>query len=198
MKPSERYAQHAKLLVDFRNAYVELMNRSAPKPDGWGSFDGLGPNQSTDWQTWSKLRSKVAQAAGAASGVYRAYGGTFVLRNAAYVMSDVDPIMNWEMSLSDPEQLRPEVIISTLEGAAALAMQRSNEAEGRERGLIGLIAAFLRIPSDLREAVGPGHAGQRAAAGFFGFLVQVAVTAIGGAITIGIVAGAVALWRAAF
>lgn len=197
VKPSERYAQHATLLMDFRNAYVELLNRAEPKGDGW-SIQALGPKTSVDWTTWSRLRSNVARAAGAASTVYHRYGGTFVLRNVAYIMNDVDPVVNWEMSLSDPEQLKPEVVISTVEGATALAFQKAKEAEGREHGITGLIAAFLRWPSDLREAVGPDHAGQRAAAGAIGLLGQIVVTAIGGAITVGIVAGAVALWGLAF
>jgi hypothetical protein len=52
------------------------------------------------------------------------------------------------------------------------------------------------LASTLREAVGPDHAAQRGAAGVIGVVGQVIVTAIGGAIATGIVAGAIAAWHA--
>jgi len=72
------------------------------------------------------------------------------------------------------------------------------EASERERGITGLIAAFLRWPSDLREAVGPGHPAQLVAAGVIGVIGQLVVAAVGGALSIGLAAGAVALWELIF
>lgn len=120
------------------------------------------------------------------------------LRNAAYVMNDVDPMANWELSLRDPEQFAPHTLIASVESAIARAKQEAIEATGRERGLTGLIAAFLRWPSDLREAVGPGHPAQLAAASVIGVIGQILVAATGGALSVGIVTGAVALWQLLF
>jgi hypothetical protein len=82
VKPSQRYAEHAKLLMGFRQVYVDLINSSRPK-EGDYFLPELGPAPGVDWQTWSQKRSAVARAAGAASAVYHRYGGTFTLRNAA-------------------------------------------------------------------------------------------------------------------
>lgn len=197
VRPSQRYTQHANLLMEFRNAYVALINHVEPTGDRW-SVRHLEPRAGTAVQTWSRLRSDVARAAGAASTVYPKYGGTYTLRNAAYILHDVDPVANWEMSLRDPEQLRPETVLSTVEGAIALALQRATEAEQRERGLTGLIAAFLRWPANLREAVGPGHGAQRTAAGVLGVVGQIVVGVITTALGAAVVAGAVALWKLVF
>jgi hypothetical protein len=113
-------------------------------------------------------------------------------------MNNVDPVTNWEMSLRDPEQLSPQSVVASVESAVARATQEAEDAARRERGLTGLIASFLRWPSDLREAVGPGHPAQRAAAGVIGVFGQVLVAAVGGALSIGLATAAVALWHLMF
>lgn len=110
-------------------------------------------------------------------------------------MSGIDPVANWEMSLRDPAQLAPETIISAVEAAIGAAAQKAEDARPRERGIVGLIAAFLRWPSELREAVGPGHSAQRTAAGVLGVLAQLVVGIIGSLIATGLVALGVSLWR---
>ena len=171
------------------------MNHARPK-EGTYFLPELGP--AVDNQTWQTKRSAVAASAGAAAMAYARHGGTFTLRNPAYIMNNVDPVTNWEMSLRDPEQLSPHAVVSSVESAVARATQEAVEAANRERGLTGLIAAFLRWPSDLREAVGPGHPAQLAAAGVIGVIGQPLVAAIGGARSIGVAAGAVALWDLVF
>lgn len=195
MKPSERFGQDAELLSVFRNAYVDLVN-NARETEGPFFTSELGP--AVDNQTWQTMRSAVAASAGAAALAYSRHGGVFTLRSAAYIVNNVDPVTNWEMSLHDPEQLSPERVISSVESAIARARQEAFESLGRERGLTGLIAAFLRWPTDLREAVGAGHPAQLAAAGVIGVIGQILTAAIGGAISVGIVAAAVALWQLAF
>lgn len=195
VKPSKRYNQDAEQMMAFRNAYVDLVNHARPVSDGW-SLPEL--QSATDAHSWQMKLAAVASAAGVAASPYGRYGGTFTLRNAAYIMNNVDPVTNWEMSLRDPEQLSPQTIIGSVEAAIARARQEAADAVERERGLTGLIAAFLRWPSDLRDAVGSGHPAQRTAAGFIGVFGQVLVTGVGGAVTIGVVAGFVALWRVVF
>ena len=182
-------------MTRFRNAYVDLVNHARPTESSY-FLPELGP--AVDHRTWQAKRGAVATTAGAAAASYGRYGGTFTLRNAAYVMNDVDPVTNWEMSLRDPEQLSPHTVVASVESAIARATQEAEDAARRERGVTGLIAAFLRWPSDLREAVGAEHPAQRAAAGVIGVFGQVLVAAIGGALSIGLAAAAVALWHLTF
>lgn len=179
----------------FRNAYVDLVNHARLDNNGY-TLAVLRPN--TDSETWQRKRAEVAATAGSAGPIYARYGGTVTFRNAAYVMSDVNIVANWEFSLRDPEQLRPESVISSVEAAIARARQEAKEAAERERGLTGLVAAFLRWPSNLREAVGPGHSAQRAAAGAIGVFGQLVVATVGGALAVGLAAGAVEIWKSVF
>ena len=100
------------------------------------------------------------------------------------------------MSLRSPEELSPDIVVSSVEGAIGAARQEAAEAQQRERGLTGFIAAFVRWPSNLREAVGPDNRAQRTAAGAIGVLGQIIVATLATALGTGLVAGAVALWTA--
>ena len=197
MKPSQRYLQDSNLMMEFRNAYVELINHAHPAPRG-STLTELEAAPGVSKAEWARLHSKTSQAAGAAAAAYPRYGGTFTLRNAVYIMRDVDPVANWQMSLKDPEQLEPAIVISTVEAAISRARQASKEAAGRERGLTGLIAAFLRWPSNLREAVGSDGSAQRTAAGIIGIVGQVLVGIVASVLAAGLIAGGVALWELVF
>src|SRR5690348_12172530 len=120
MKPSRRYAQDAELMLAFRNAYVDLVNHSKI---GEGEFFLPEMHPTVDAHTWAAKRKAVAEAAGPAGVRYSRYGGSFTMRNAAYVMNDVDPVTNWEMSLRDPTQLPPETVVAAVESAIARARQ---------------------------------------------------------------------------
>lgn len=194
VRPSQRLTRDADALRVFRNAYVELINNARLINDGFDSYLGAG----TDNRTWQRKRTTVATAAGAAGGAYSRHGGTMTLRKSAYIMRDIDPLANWDMSLHDPANLTPETIIASVDSAIARADQLAKEAAERERGLTGLIAAFLRWPSNLREAVGPEQSVQRAAAGVIGVVGQVVVGAFTTALTAGLVSGAVAIWQHLF
>jgi hypothetical protein len=165
--------------------------------DGWGALATLQPD-GISRERWVELYSAVATAAGAAGPVYERYGGSVTLRNAAYIRTNVNLLANWELSIRDPEQLPVHSLISAVESAVARARQLADEAAEREKGLTGMIAAFLRWPSNLREAVGPGHGAQRTAAGFIGIFGQLFVATVGGALAVGLVAGTVALCKVAF
>lgn len=184
-------------MMEFRNAYVDLANYTERVPKGMTMSELVQAKTVSD-QDWVQAYSAVSQAAGAAASAYQRYGGTFILRNVAYMTPGVDPVANWEMSLRDPDQLEPQTLIATVEAAIARARQASEEAAERERGLTGLIAAFLRWPSNLREAVGQGPPAQRTAAGVIGVIGQVVVGAITAGLTAGLVAGVVALWGLVF
>lgn len=190
MKPSERLRRDLDALHKFRNAYVGLLNASKRIED-WPHFRYVPKG---DEQHWLELHREVSTAAGAAQWAYaRQGGGTFTMRNAAYITNNVNPITNWIMSIEDAETLKPQMILTAVEAAIGGATQDYEEALSRERGLVGVIAAFIRWPQTLREAVGPGWA-PRAAAGAIGFIGQVMVAAIGGALATGLVALGVWLW----
>lgn len=193
MKPSERYRADVQALNEFREAYVNLVNATkAVRPMFVVELRPAIPQDE-----WERLRFRVTVAAGTAIAAYQRWSGaTLTMRNAAYVMQGVNPVVNWEMSLRDPEQLRPETVLGAIETAIGSAQRQADEAATREHGVVGFVAALLRWPSELREAVGPGHRFQRQAAGAVGVFGLIMVTAVGTALAAGIVAGVVALWHA--
>jgi hypothetical protein len=197
MKPSQRYLQDSNLMTEFRNAYVALINHAHAVPTGL-TLTVLETAPGVSHAEWTRLYSETSQAAGAAATAYSRYGGTFTLRNAAYIMNNVDPVANWQMSIKDPQLLEPTTVISTVEAAISRARQASVEAARRERGLTGLIAAFLRWPSNLREAVGPARSAQRTAAGVIGIVGQLLVGIVASLLAAGLIAGGIALWRSVF
>lgn len=94
------------------------------------------------------------------------------------------------MSLRDPDQLPAQTVVSAVESAIGLAQARASEAEEREKGIVGLIAAFLRWPTTVREAVGPDHAAQRRAASALGVVAQLVVGISASTFAAGVVATA--------
>lgn len=188
MKPSERYRRDAEVMLTFRNAFVDLLNHSRPVEASY-LRTSMGPQAGMAESRWLEMRSAVASASGPAAVAYRRYGGALTLRNAAFMMNNVDPVMNWELSFKDPEQMPPHEVASIMDAVIATAKEHAEDARQRERGLTGLIAAFLRWPENLREAVGPGRT-QRTAAGAIGVVGQIIVGLI--------VTGIAALLAAAF
>lgn len=192
MKPSQRCTADAELLLAFRSVYVDLLNSSRASSDGL--FKTLVP--AIPQPEYQAKRRDVALASGPAALAYSRYGGNYTMRNAVVIHHDVNPVANWEMSLRSPEDFSPEMVLSAVEGAIGSARREAVEAEQRERGLTGLVAAFLRWPSNLREAVGPGNRSQRTAAGAIGVVGQIIVATLATALGTGLVAGAAALWTA--
>lgn len=177
--------------MTFRNAYVDLLNSARTARDGVFSTV-LVPD--VEHKLWTSKRRDVAIAAGAAGVPFARHGSNYTLRNAAWLISDVDPVTNWEMSLRDPEQLSPEMVIASVEAAIGRAEQEARETALRERGLTGIIATFIRWPANLREAVGPGNSAQRTAAGAIGMLGQLIVATLATALGAAIVAGVARAW----
>ncbi|QUC01991.1 MULTISPECIES: hypothetical protein [Cellulosimicrobium] len=193
MKPSKRWARDVDLLTEFRGAYIDLLNSAQARSDGL--FMELVP--AVDHGIWQAKRRAVAMAAGAAGAVHERHGGTYTLANGAYMTRDVNPVVNWEMSLRDPQQLRPDMVIASVEAAIGAANKAAADASEREKGLTGLIAGFLRWPANLREAVGPGRS-VRTAAGAIGVLGQVLVGTAATALATGLVTGIATLWQMFF
>lgn len=186
--------QQPQLLIAFRTAYIELLNSSRLTSDGL--FKTLvAKTPGADYQF---KRRDVALAAGRASHAYARYGGTFSLRNAAVIRHDVNPVANWEMTLRSPDDLSPELVLSAVESAIGTAEQEADDAAQRERGLTGLIAAFLRWPANLREAVGPDNHVQRTAAGVVGILGQIIVATSATALGALLVTATTNLWNILF
>lgn len=188
MKPSQRFAADADLLIAFREAYVDLINSSRGTSDGLYTTMTSAVSQ-PDYQV---KRREVALASGPAAVAYSRYGGTYTMRRAVAV--HVNPVLNWEMSLRSPADLSPHLVVSSVEAAIGAAHEKAREAKQRERGLTGLVAAFLRWPANLREAVGPDSQAQRNVAGAIGMFGQVVVATLATALAAGIVAGVAELW----
>lgn len=91
VKPSQRCTYDALLLADSRDAYIDLLNSGRAGEDGRLSRVVVPAVKQRDWQ---RKRQHVAMAAGAVGDGASRYGETCTLRNAAYVMHDVDPILN--------------------------------------------------------------------------------------------------------
>jgi hypothetical protein len=190
-KPSARIEQQGKRLGEFRHAFIELINAS--KPAG-GEWDRLRLVPAVPSDRWSQLQRDAAVAAGAAQEAYSANGGgTFTMRNAAY-MTTVNPIANWHFALERPDEFKPQMVVSAVDLAIGQARTRYENALQYERGLVGLMASFLRWPQTLREAVGPSWT-QRTAAGALGVIGQVLVGAVAAALGTALVWGVVELWQ---
>ncbi|MCW2767953.1 MAG: hypothetical protein JWO11_3912 [Nocardioides sp.] len=189
VKPSEKHRRDVELISAFQHAYVDLLNSSQSVEGNWGNELGA----KVSWEVWQQKLRAVAAAAGAGAESYHRHGGTWSLSSPGFVRNDVDPVANWEMSLSDPDNLPPQRIVTSVEAAIASARRDAEDAAKRERGATGAIAAFLRWPSDLREAVGPDHGAQRAAAGAVGVVLQIFVGTLTTALGAGLIAGVVAL-----
>ncbi|MFJ2370896.1 hypothetical protein [Microbacterium sp. NPDC087665] len=109
-KPPTRIEQQGHRLSDFRSAFIELVNACEPAGGDWDRAR-LVPHVSHD--RWSQLQRDVAIAAGAAQEAYGANGGgTFTLRNAAYITT-VNPIANWHVALERPDELKPQMVVGS-------------------------------------------------------------------------------------
>jgi hypothetical protein len=183
MKPSEEIQRDLDRLVAFRNTFINALNASERDNSDWlrKPLKSKGSHQK-----WVELQTATAHAAGAAAAAYRRYGGgTLRIANGAYIQN-VDPVANWKMSFADTDVLDPLLVVSSVDAIIGAATTELETARSRERGLVGVVAAFLRWPRTLREAVGPGRA-PRAAAGAIGILGQILVGTVSGALAVGLV-----------
>jgi hypothetical protein len=159
MKPSKRINSDVAKLRAFQDAYLALLEASVHQ-DAW-PYRTFAPKG--DQEIWFQLRTKVAQTAGPAGIVYGKYGAIYRTQSGPYVNPGFHPIVNWEVSIKDADQFSPLNLQTALDAAIANADSMALEAADREKGLIGLLAKFIRIPADLREAVGEGSSSQKAA-----------------------------------
>jgi hypothetical protein len=154
----------------FRDAYVSLINASVAR-EVW-PYQTYAP--AGDQESWYRLRTAVAKAAGPAGIVYPRYGAIYRTQSGPWVNSGFHPVTNWEVTIKDSKQFTPLNLLTALDAAIANVDSMKNEAIDREKGLIGLLARFLRIPADLREAVG-GDAKTQKAATFVGVISQILI-----------------------
>ncbi len=190
-KHSASIEREGVVLNEFRAAYIALVNATKLEHD----YDGpkLRPKVSSD--KWSKLQRDVAIAAGAAQAAYLQNGGaTFSFTSGRFLMNNVNPLANWQMTIERPDEMEPQNVVSAVDLAIGRARARYEAALQSERGLVGLIASFLRWPDTLRQAVGPSRT-QRTAASALGVVGQVVVGAVAAALGTALVWGVVELWQ---
>ena len=103
-------------------------------------------------QAFRDLVDATAQAAGRAEAAARYAGGLVAFGGG----TPINPISNWRASFNPIHTITPGVIENYCQQLIGRLEQLTTQAQQRERGLVGLIAAFLRFPDDVREAIGEG------------------------------------------
>lgn len=171
-KPSRRIERDIERLERFRDLFADLIE--SPDPE-------------------SRLVQDLAIAAGESREAYEVNGGrSFPVQDGIYLTTNATPMSHWKSAFGGNSDLDPVTVVAAVDLAIGRARQRLDDARDREKGVVGAVAAVLRWPSDLRDAVGPGR-GQRRAAQALGVVGQVVVgtltTALGaGLIQLGVLA----------
>jgi len=183
-RPSVQTRADLQRLREFQLAFVELVNASEGTAFG---LRALVPK--SDEAEWMAKRQRTALMAGAAASAYqRQSGGTLQVQNFGK-MQKIDPVANWQIAIDAPISLEPKVLVSTIEYVVGTTQVRLEEELGRERGIFGVLAAFLRWPDDLRDAVG-GSRKRRRSAKAVGVAGQVFVATLSTVLAAAIVATA--------
>lgn len=150
MKPAERHEIAKNRILNFRNAYVELINVTDLK--NFASSPEKAMN--VGLEDWSKLHQKTSSAAGIAELDYFKYGQTFTYTEGFASNYTISPTSAWLRSLKEPHRFPPDLIISVLDSAIAKAEEMSRHSERLNKGIVGLVAGLIRFPNSLAEAVG--------------------------------------------
>ncbi|APF34907.1 hypothetical protein [Microbacterium paludicola] len=166
VKPSKKIERDIARLERFRDLFSELFDGPEPRPG---------------------LVQEVAIAAGESRQAYADHDGRmFPVQDDIYLTPNATPMTHWKSAFHDASDLDPMTVVAAVDLAIGRAQQRLEESREREKGVVGLIAAILRWPSDLREAVGPSP-GQKRAAQALGVIGQILVGACATAVGAGVI-----------
>jgi hypothetical protein len=192
VRPSQRYLRDLKRLARFHDAFAEVMQHVHRVPTGMSIWE-LQPRPGHEAE-FERAAALCANAAGAADEANRRHGGLIHTGRMGAELT-LDPVRNWAVVLEQPWRLGPEDVLGLVKAAIGSAQTAAEDAQDQERGLAGLIARFVRLPLEVREAVGAGHVLGAAAYGT-GFVVQVVIAAVGGALALLLAFGVTAAWDA--
>ena len=171
MKPSRRHEIAAEKFDAFRGAYVDLLNSC----DFRNQKPGTPPTPIVDGETWALLHKTTAETAGAASIFFSDYGIYVATKDHFNFTTHATPSDAWFTSINNPQQVHPSLLIACIESGYGKVSLLAEQARVAEKGIKGIIASFIRWPSDLAEAVGPRHPIQTNVARSIGLLGQVLV-----------------------
>jgi hypothetical protein len=153
VKPSERYQALADDVREFLSLYRELWTVT-PRVS-WMEMP-VGPNDILELvdasPEFQSLVDRTAQASGRAESAASLAGGLIQIGAGGPA---VNPISNWRSSFNPIHSITRGVIEGYCNQLVGRLDQMAVDARLRERGLVGLVAGYLRIPSDVRDAMGP-------------------------------------------
>jgi len=173
--PSEDFDLMGDDIDAFLKAYLALWIRIGPLPQ-WGLASML--DAVDDPSTIALIEATSGAAGGAHTAVHRA--GIF----QSFGGSPFDPVGDWRNSFVPGHPNAAPLVINHCEQIIGHYRQLSRDARARERGIVGIVARFVRFPSSVRDAAGlTSKAGQRGA-----FAVGVAVQVVGTLISVGLLA----------
>ena len=197
MKKSEIYRRRRDAVQAYRDAYDQLVEALERVPVGITTWELRGRHG--EEEKTRMLTEQVSLAAGAAGEVAQEYGAYMSVQKTGYSPTQtVNPILAWRTSLDAPWLLPPDHVLSVAMSLIGRLDAKYQEAVLRERSLAGRVAAFVRFPMDVREAVGTGTGGLRRVAVGVGILAQLFVAIVGGALAVALVGAVSALFRLIF
>ena len=177
MRRSARYEAYVRDLSSFLDAYTTLVAAVRQATDGSymlgvdSSLDFLRPED-------NYLLDQTAEAAGRAHAAVTASG--YHMQQFGQVFN---PIVDWQRSFLGAG-VSPDTVASYTRQLMGMYERRAADARDKEKGLVGLLATFVRFPTDVREAAGlSSKAGQASA-----FLVGVAAQVLAALIVTGVLA----------
>ena len=128
-----------------------------------------------DDETWNKVLSETAYSSGGASESFRKFGNNFRVKSGS-VFVEVNPVDSWWHSIERPEEFNPNLVVNAVQYAIGKAEKARDRALRSEKGIVGLIGRFIRIPESIMESVNPEHKIERNSARLIGYVIQIIAT----------------------
>lgn len=171
MKYSQKYQLDSENLSIFLNCFSNLVRSS--HLDRSGGHSRIVPR--VDDETWNKVLSETAYSSGGASESFRRFGNNFRVKSGS-VFVEVNPVDSWWHSIERPEEFNPNLVVNAVQYAIGKAEKARDRALRSEKGIVGLIGRFIRIPESIMESVNPEHKIERNSARLFGYVIQIIAT----------------------
>jgi len=171
MKYSQKYQLDRENLSIFLNCFSNIVRSS--HLDRSGGLSRVAPR--VDDETWNKVLSETAYASGGASESFRKFGNNFRVKSGG-IFIEVNPVDSWWHSIERPEEFNPNLVVNSVQYAIGKAEKARDRALRSEKGIVGLIGSFIRIPESIMESVNPEHKIERNSARLIGYVIQIIAT----------------------
>lgn len=191
MQRSTELRLRIEALDSFQVALGELLSVVRFQFDSWGLDQGWEVADGQEARA-GRLKAEVDTLAGPAAISFAEAGVIMSISppgTTAYT-DQINPAQAWGTIFKRSPMFSPDDLMGCCHQASGILRQMHTEAVEREKGIVGWIARFVRLPQRIREAAGvaPGTFGGRTATGFGVFLQAVLVTIVGGLTVAGLVA----------